>query len=79
MTEVTEGAVGSGDAEESPNSEPKATRTVRSIAGGALDTGACCLEGCGCLASLGFAVVILVASIAFATTQFVQSVYASVP
>lgn len=79
---VTRGSVSNVvpvDSEATPDSQSKNAGTVGRVTGGALETGACCLEGCGCLASLGFAVLLLVAGVAFAATQLVQSVSAAIP
>ena len=79
VTRGTGSHVAPADSEATPDSQSNGVGTVRRVTGGALETGACCLEGCGCLASLGFAVLLLVAGVAFAATQLVQSVYASIP
>ena len=79
VTRGTGSDVAPADSEATPDSQSNGAGTVRRVTGGVLETGACCLEGCGCLASLGFAVLLLVAGVAFAATQLVQSVYASIP
>lgn len=79
VTRGTGSDVAPADSEATPDSQSNGAGTVRRVTGGVLETGACCLEGCGCLASLGFAVLLLVAGVAFAATQLVQSVSASVP
>ena len=79
MSRGTGSDVAPADSEVTPESQSNGAGTFRRSAGGVLETGACCLEGCGCLASLGFAGLLLVAGVAFAATQLVQSVYAAIP
>ena len=50
-----------------------------SSAGTALETGACCLEGCGCLASLGFCLLLIIAGIGLAANQLMQPGQAAGP
>ena len=52
---------------------------TESATGTALETGACCLEGCGCLASLGFCLLLIIAGIGLAANQLMQPGHAAGP
>lgn len=54
-------------------------RKTGSAAGTALETGACCLEGCGCLASLGFCLLLITAGLGLAANQLMQPGQAAGP